>query len=380
MTDVVVAGAGLAGLTAAHTLHRAGLSVRVVEARGRVGGRLLTIAPEGAGDRGWVDLGATWFWDDQPRVRALVDEMGVATFPQFAEGRAVVEETTGAPPSAVDVPPALPVEHRLVGGAQPLAEALADGLPDDTVAYAQRVTAVAERDDGVTVTVADANGRTTELGARFVVVALPPRLAQERVTFFPALPDELVGVMRATPTWMGGAIKCVAVYESPFWREEGWSGLAFSEAGPLREVHDACTDDGSVAALWGFVSPLDAFRQVDPEERAELALEQLGRLFGPRAADPVQYVERDWSGDPNTNDEVWWVDGEILDYGDPGFARPLLGGRLVWAGAETVAQGGGHMEGAVRSGARAADLVLQAAVEPRRAPTGGRPPPLPPGP
>ena len=365
MTDVAVVGAGLAGLTAAHLLHRGGLSVRVIEARGRVGGRLLTIAPEGASDRAWVDLGATWYWDDQLSVRALVEEMGMASFPQFARGLALVEERMGAPPAPVDVPPSAPTELRLVGGAQPLAEALADGLPDDTVVYAQRVTAVAERDDGVTVTVADANGRTTELGARFVVVAVPPRLVQERIAFSPALPDELVGVMRATPTWMGGAIKCVAVYESPFWRDEGWSGRAFSDVGPLREVHDACTDDGSVAALWGFVSALDAFRQIGPEERTELALDHLGRLFGPRAADPVQYVERNWSGDPNTNDEVWWVDGEILDYGHRAFTRPLLGGRLVWAGAETIAEGGGHMEGAVRSGRRAADLVLGvSSVEP----------------
>ncbi|HEX2274566.1 MAG TPA: FAD-dependent oxidoreductase [Acidimicrobiales bacterium] len=359
--DVAVVGAGLGGLTTAHRLHAAGLSVRVIEARGRLGGRLLTIAPEGAVDHGWLDLGATWFWDDQPHLRALVEETGLATFPQFALGRALVEESRDAPPAPVDLPPPVPAERRLVGGAQPLAEQLADGLPDDTVAYAQSVTTIEQRDGGVALTVADASGRSSEVHARFAVVAVPPRLAQQEITFSPALPDELVGVMRATPTWMGSAIKCVAVYESPFWRDAGLSGRAFSEVGPLREVHDACTDDGEVAALWGFVSPLDAFRQIGPGERAEQALDQLARFFGPGAADPVQYVERDWSGDPNTNDEVWWVEGELLDYGHPALGRPLLGGRLVWAGAETVAEGGGHMEGAVRSGHRAARLVLRAA-------------------
>ncbi|HEV3401480.1 MAG TPA: FAD-dependent oxidoreductase, partial [Acidimicrobiales bacterium] len=117
--DVVVVGAGLAGLTAAHLLHAAGLAVLVVEARARVGGRLLTIAPEGAGDRGWVDLGATWYWDDQPEVGALAQEVGLSSFPQFVTGRALVEEIDGSPTRAVDVPPAVPVEHRLVGGARP---------------------------------------------------------------------------------------------------------------------------------------------------------------------------------------------------------------------------------------------------------------------
>nr|MDQ6928721.1 FAD-dependent oxidoreductase [Actinomycetota bacterium] len=59
-TDVVIIGAGLAGLTAAYELHHAGLAVRVVEARPRLGGRALTVAPEKAD--GSFDLGATWIW------------------------------------------------------------------------------------------------------------------------------------------------------------------------------------------------------------------------------------------------------------------------------------------------------------------------------
>ena len=358
--DVLVVGAGLAGLTTASLLHREGLSVHVVEARGRVGGRILTVRPEAAADQGWVDLGATWLWEDQPAVSALAAEVGLATFPQFADGRGLLEEAPGAPPAPVDVPPPSPAELRLVGGAQALCEHVADRLPDDTISYANTVTGVAELDQGLAVTVTDAQGGTSELTARFVVVTVPPRLAQERIDFTPALPDDLVAVMRATPTWMANAIKCVALYESAFWRAEGWSGFAFSHVGPLREVYDAGTDDGSVAGLWGFVSPADTFREIGPGERAELVFDQLARLFGPRAADPVQYVERDWSADPNTNDEVWWVDGELHDYGHPALARPLLDGRLIWAGAETVAEGGGHMEGAVRSARRAADLVLAA--------------------
>ena len=82
-------------------------------------------------------------------------------------------------------------------------------------------------------------------------------------------------------------------------------------------------------------------------------------MFGPRAAEPERYYERDWSTDPYTNDEVVWL-GEPLALGHPALAEPAFGGRLVWAGTETADVGGGHMEGAVRSGRRAAAQVLAA--------------------
>jgi monoamine oxidase len=184
-------------------------------------------------------------------------------------------------------------------------------------------------------------------------------LAWAGIAFDPPLPDGLAEAMQGTPTWMATALKVVAVYDTAFWREAGRSGLAFSRVGPLIEVHDACTPDGTTAALWGFVSPSHDFRDLDPGSRTEAVLDHLGRLFGPEAADPLQYVERDWSNDPYTNDEVVWL-GDPVDLGHPSLAQPVLDGRLVWAGTETVpaGMGGGHMEGAVRSGRRAAAEVL----------------------
>ncbi len=371
--DVLVVGAGLAGLTAAAHLHAAGLDVSVVEARPRVGGRLLTIpfddgSPEGVGvDGAWFDLGATWIWGDQPEVAALATDLGLTTFAQFTDGRALVEETSDAGPAPVDIAVPTPAELRFMGGAQQLCDRLADRLPEESVILGTSVTALAADDDGLTVAMAGTDGATGQATPSFAVVAVPPRLALERFAFTPALPDDLVTVMKATTTWMATAVKCVAVYDTPFWREAGWSGLAVSRVGPLREVHDACTDDGTAAALWGFVAGDDDFRAIDPGERARLVLAHLVRLFGPEAADPLGYFERDWSADPNTaDDEWWWVEGEPLPYGHPALAQPMLRGRVVLAGAETEAVGGGHMEGAVRSGRRAARQVLEAAGRRRR--------------
>lgn len=84
--DVVVVGAGLAGLRAADLLVRAGRSVRVLEARERVGGRLLS---ERVG-RAIFDLGAQWIGPRQHRVAALASELGLGTFPTFDRGSKVM--------------------------------------------------------------------------------------------------------------------------------------------------------------------------------------------------------------------------------------------------------------------------------------------------
>jgi monoamine oxidase len=358
--DVVVVGAGLAGLTAAGALHAEGLSVRVVEARPSVGGRIKTLEPEGLGQGAWLDLGATWHWSGQTAVQALAAEVGLPAFPQYRDGLALVEDPPGSGARPVALPPPAPSEHRFVGGAQQLCLRLAARLPAGSVDLGTEVVAVsaADADAGMQVFAMGPHDVEVELAPAAVVVAVPPRLATAGIAFSPALPAELVDVLQGTPTWMATAVKCIAVYESPFWRDAGLSGLALNLAGPLIEVHDGCTDDARTAALWGFLSADHTWRDLGVEERREAVFAQLGRLFGRQAADPAQYFERDWSDDPYTNDVAVWL-GEPLPYGHPAFAAPLVGGRLAWAGAETEAEGGGHMEAAVRSGRRAARQVAE---------------------
>ena len=351
--DAVIVGAGLAGLTAADALHTAGLSVTVLEARASVGGRMKTLDRDGA----CFDLGATWHWTNQPEIRELVDGLAVQVFPQFRDGRAVVEDEEGLAPRPVDLPPPSPAELRFAGGAQDVCRRLAARLPEGAVSLETEVTLVSAEGQGMTVSATRGTGDERHLRCSHVVVAVPPRLVSAGIAFAPPLPPALVEAMQGTPTWMATALKCIAVYERAFWRQAGYSGLAFSRVGPLIEVHDACTADGSAAALWGFVSADHAFRDPSPDERRPAVFAQLGRLFGPEAADPVQYFERDWSADPYTNDEVVWF-GDPLDYGHPLLAEPSFDGRLVWAGTETADVGAGHMEGAVRSGRRAAAQVL----------------------
>lgn len=335
------------------------MEVVVVEARPRVGGRLMTVVSEQLGPGAYFDVGGTWTWSDQSEIRALADELGIERFGQDRQGLIVVDPGPDMEPERVDLPPPEPTEWRFAGGAQQVCERLAGRLPVEAVRLSARVAAVTARAWGVAVEVVHPEGHIEKLHGSSVVMAIPPRLAVQDISFSPELPEAVDRRLRATPTWMGNALKCIAVYGSPFWKAAGLSGTALSSTGPLVEVHDASCPDGGVAALWGFVSPRHEFRDLPSDVRVPAVLGQLGRMFGPEAEEPVGYFERDWSGDPNTNDEIVWVEGPLLDYGHPIFEEPCLDGRLFWAGAETVAIGGGHMEGAVRSGERAAALVLR---------------------
>ncbi|MCB1306245.1 MAG: FAD-dependent oxidoreductase, partial [Leptospiraceae bacterium] len=85
--DTVIVGAGLAGLSAAYELKKAGKSVAVLEARDRVGGRTM----EGSLLGQSFDLGGQWVGPTQKKIMALIKELGLETFPQHASGYQLVE-------------------------------------------------------------------------------------------------------------------------------------------------------------------------------------------------------------------------------------------------------------------------------------------------
>lgn len=347
--DVVVVGAGIAGLSATCALVAAGLRVQCLEARDRVGGRLLSVPADGGGR---LDLGASWFWAGEHRVAALVQRLGLAVHAQHLAGDAVYDHPDGAQRlrgNPVDVP-----AYLYSGGAQTLPEALGSALPEGTVRLASPVVGVrGERgDDGETVGLRVETGERA-LHAGHVVMAVPPALAVDSIDL-PDLEPDVRSLAARTPVWMGSTTKVVVEYGAPYWREAGLAGAGVSHLGPLRELHDLSGPDGSPAALFGFAQGAAGA----PAVQADDVVAQLVRMFGRKAADPLQVLVQDWRTQARTSPAGVEDLGAHHLFGHPLLARPALHGRLHWAATETSAHSAGHVEGALAAAERAVAAVL----------------------
>ena len=156
----------------------------------------------------------------------------------------------------------------------------------------------------------------------------------------------------------GAIIKCMAIYDEPFWRAQGLSGTGVSDGGSVNAIFDNSPPGGSPGVLLGFLDGRAARRWGSAsvgERRAEV-VRVFARLFGSRAASPVDYVERDWAA------ERWsrgCYSGAFGPSGWTDFGRALREpvGRVHWAGTETATVWNGYIDGAITSGRRAATEV-----------------------
>lgn len=336
--DVLVVGAGASGLRLAGMLAQGGVSVAVCEARDRVGGRLLSADPG-------VDLGATWFWQNEGDVREVINEFGIESFPQYASGNMMYQI-----PGSVQELDGNPLDQqawRVVGGTQKLAIALAESLPPGTLQLSTKVTELKfdqGSDKGVTV-ITDRGVYT----AKHIVLAVPPATALAHITFSPRLPEDVMSIAMNTPVWMGAVTKVVAIYDSPFWRKRGLAGSAMSHVGPLREIHDVSDVKESFGALFGFS------RERITEDSVTT---QLAELFGPQAKIPRSVLIKDWSSSQFTSPPR--VD-QLNDYqlfGSPVLRQSHFDGRLFFTSTETSVDSPGHIQGAFSAARRTAQLII----------------------
>lgn len=359
---IIIVGAGLSGLRAASMFVSKGFECRVLEARDRIGGRVLSKHVADKPEIGQFDLGPTWFWPQhEPVISSLVKELGLKTFEQHMEGAVLLEQSQHAPVQRHVLPEgAVARSLRINGGIQSLVDAIAATLPSGTIELDTRVTDIhIDENETVTLEAELADGKRKSISAGAVILALPPRIVAENIAFSPLLPPDLMASLNDKATWMAGQAKAIAVYNRPFWREEGLSGQAMSWSGPLQEIHDASPDTG-YGALFGFFGiPAKARQDMGEERVLELVTNQLTRLFGPSAEKPIAILYKDWSDDPETA-----VDEDtkpLTDFPDYGQLQSTgeRGNKIIFAGTETSAESGGHLEGALQSAERAVFEVLR---------------------
>jgi len=339
--DTIIVGAGVSGLRAASLLTEVGRSVRVLEARDRVGGRLASVSVDGVA----FDTGATWFWSGETHITDLVDSSEISVFAQHLGGDALLQTPdaiTRASGNPIDVP-----SGRFVEGAVTVARTLADKLPPDVVQLGVHVREIRRTDAGIDVSTSDG----TEQCAN-VVLALPPALAVHSISFEPALPDRAASIAASTPVWMGAMTKVVLVYESAFWRTEGLAGAAMSYVGPMRELHDMSAPNGTPGAIFGFAAAGENVTE-------EAVLDQVVALFGEQAKAPRMVVIKDWSVEQHTSPPGAAGMTNYQTYGHAVFEESMYDGRLHWASTETSSSSPGHIEGALVGGRRAANAILK---------------------
>ena len=239
---------------------------------------------------------------------------------------------------------------RFVGGTEVLAQRMARSL-GHRVVLGSPVRKISQGDGRAIV-----HSDRLDVRAKRVIVAIPPTLAG-RIHYQPGMPPARDQLTQRLP--QGTLMKVAAVYDRPFWRDDGLTGTALSLNGPVNATFDDSPPDGKPGVVFGFVGGDEArkFMRLTPTERRRAVLGNFKAYFGPKAARPREYFETNWTKEQWTRGCPVAVPGPgvLVAYG-PALRRPFR--RIHWAGTETSTFWNGYMDGAVRSGERAAKEIL----------------------
>ncbi|WP_114789683.1 FAD-dependent oxidoreductase [Niabella yanshanensis] len=335
--QVVIIGGGLSGLTLAYLLSKQNIKATILEAAQRWGGRIQTV--RGKNDTP-LELGATWFSDMHPNLISLIDDLGLKRFPQFSKGISLFQTKSFEPPQEFFVPEAETPSYRIAGGTQMLTDSLVAKLSQENLQLNTKAVSIKQTERALVVETEDG----TLLSASHVAICIPPQLAAQTIRFDPVLPFNLCEVLPTVQTWMAGAIKFVLEYDTPFWRNNGYSGMLYSHAGIIVEMYDHTNAEQNRFGFTGFLNASAAAYTY--EVRREYTLRQLTELMGENASNPLTYHDKIW------NEEYLIAGNPIImrphqNNGHPFLQESYMEDRLHFCNTETATEFAGYMEGAV---------------------------------
>lgn len=396
MVDVCIVGAGLSGAYAARKLLSIGKSVTVIDARSRIGGRLLS-------NRG-SDLGGAWAWPRQEYVmNQFLQEMDIQTVPMHMDGKTLIRTSDGKRHILPDGESERYAACgggavRICGGADSMVNKLFSDDAYLSIHLNSKVIRIEHNNDNNLVNVVykkkksetDQDDNTEEIiECRACILAAPPKLIANTVEFKPKLSKMKMDAMLATPTWMESYGKVSVSYPTNWWRESNQSAISIDQIGAVStwwEASSGVDEDGDHPSLAGFVSQQHGAKMLEDMEPNALYNHVIGSLKDIYGIDPEKDVQQNaeisiegsadregiiiskngitviyksWLKDSYTNDGTCTDDIAFTttDYGDSQLQESVQS-LLFFAGTET-SHGSGHMEGAIISGNRVAEEVLK---------------------
>ena len=336
---IIILGAGISGIYLGYKLKKAGFSIQILEANNRIGGRVYTKKVNDTK----VELGATWLWRYNEALLKVCKELNISLFEQNMNGDALFEAESNNLPQRFKVPKNQEISYRIVGGTATILDELIKDFTEDEIQLNEKVLKIDDTKTGIKVST-----EKSAFIADVVVSTIPPQLLVNSVLFTSELDTKLIQIANNTHTWMKDSIKFAIVYKTPFWKEQGLSGVGFSNVGPFTEMYDHSNFKNNRFALMGFLN--GALSNESKENREKKIQEQLFKFFGKDGLNYLSYEEKVWNKEGLLNFENNNFINPHFNNGHSVYQKEFLKGKFIIAGSETSTSYGGYMEGAIYRG------------------------------